>query len=424
MSITGHTFDSLRRHRNYRLYFAGQVISVSGTWMQNVAQAWLVLQLTGSPQAVGVLAICQFGPFALTGLAGGVISDRLDRRRTLLLTQSLSMMFAGTLAALTLSHHVSVIAVDIIAAFNGVVLVLDTPARQAFTVEMVGRNELPNAIALNSSIFNASRIVGPGIAGLIIGSAGVGACFGINAVSYIAVIAGLLLMRTDELHRSDRGTARLRMISGIGEGLRYAASTPVIRTVLVMMLFVGTISINFNVLLPVLTAHTLNSGASVLGLLSACFGAGALVGALLSARLGRADSRVLIGAGIGLGLCELAVAPVHSVALVAALLAMTGACFSLYTSNSNSTLQLTVPDRLRGRVLSLYGYVFFGTAPLGGYLAGWLSERGGTVLAFSVAGAVATLATAAGGAWWLGHAPSLKARRSRPLLDGNVAGRA
>jgi MFS family permease len=410
VSVTGHitqarTFDSLRRHRNYRLYFGGQMVSVSGTWMQNVAQAWLVLQLTGSPRAVGVLAICQFGPFALFGLAGGVLSDRLDRRRTLLLTQSLSMVFAAALATLTLSHHVSVLTVEIIAVLNGFVLVLDTPARQAFTVEMVGRKELPNAIALNSSIFNGSRIIGPAIAGVVIGSAGVGACFAVNAASYLAVLASLLLMRTHELHRFDRGTVTLRVFQGIGEGLAYAARTPVIRTVLVTMLFVGTISINFNVLLPVLTERTLHQGAGVLGLLSACFGAGALVGALLSASLGRADTRVLIAAGLGLGLSELGVAPLHSVALTALLLTATGISFSLFTSNSNSTLQLIVPDRLRGRVLSLYGYVFFGTAPLGGYLAGWLSERGGTVLAFGVAGAVAALSTAAAGLWFASRAP-------------------
>ena len=413
MSVTGHiaharTFDSLRRHRNYRLYFGGQLVSVSGTWMQNVAQAWLVLQLTGSPQAVGILAICQFGPFALFGLAGGVLSDRLDRRRTLLVTQSLSMVFAAALAALTLSHHVSVLTVEIIAVLNGFVLVFDTPARQAFTVDMVGRQELPNAIALNSSIFNASRIVGPAIAGVVIGSAGVGVCFALNAGSYVAVIASLLLMRTHELHHFDRGTATLRVFHGIGEGLAYAARTPVIRTILVTMLFVGTISINFNVLMPVLTERTLHQGATVLGLLSACFGAGALAGALLSASLGRADTRVLIASGLGLGLSELAVAPLHSVALTALLLTATGVSFSLFTSNCNSTLQLIVPDRLRGRVLSLYGYVFFGTAPVGGYLAGWLSERGGTVLAFGVAGAVAALSTAAAGLWFAGRTPALK----------------
>lgn len=393
------TFDSLRRHRNYRLYFGGQIVSISGTWMQNTAQAWLVLQLTGSAAAVGVLAVCQFAPYTLLGLAGGVVADRLDRRRTLVVTQSIPIVLSAALAALSLSGHVRVWEVDLLAALYGCVLCVDTPARQAFTVDMVGRRELPNAVALNSSLFNASRIIGPALAGLVIGSFGVGPCFAINAASYVAVVVSLLAMDTGALHQGARSGRPPTVVRGVREGLAYVARTPRIRVVLLMMLFVGTISMNFNVLVPVLAAHTLQSGAPTLGLLLAMFGLGALAGALFSASIGTASWRWLLGGGFGLGIGELVLAPQRTVAAAALLLALSGVAFTLYTSNSNSTLQLLVPDALRGRVLAIYAWVFFGTAPIGGYLAGWLADRGGTSLAFTVSGATATAATIAGALW-------------------------
>lgn len=396
--LGGRTFRSLRDHRNYRLWFSAQVISVSGTWMQNTAQAWLVLQLTGSPRAVGLLVACQFGPFAVLGLAGGVLSDRLDRRRALLLTQSLPILFAGTLAVLAATHNAMVWQVYVLAALNGLVQVLDTPARQAFTVEMVGRDELPNAIALNSSIFNASRIIGPGLAGVIIATAGVAACFALNALSYVAVVAALLLMRRSELYPVKTGHPA--MVRGILDGLRYAAHTPRVRLVLLLMLVVGTISINFSVVLPVVASVTLHSGPQTLGLLSASFGLGALAGALVCASLARADVRALILGAAGLGLTELLLAPQTGIVATAALLVVCGMCFTTYTANSNSTIQVTVPDRLRGRVLAMYAYFFFGTAPIGGYLTGWMAERGGTRLALGVAGATALISAGLGGLWW------------------------
>jgi MFS family permease len=381
------TFDSLRKHRNYRLYFGGQVISVTGTWVQNVGQAWLVVVLShSSPLAVGVLAACQFGPYALFGLLGGVWVDRLDYRRTLLFTQAAMMATAALLATLALTHVAQVWMVDAIAAGTGLVLVLDTPARQAFTIQMVGRRELPNAVALNSSLFSASRIMGPALGGLIIATAGVGICFVINAVSFVAVIIGLMLMHVSELHPVQHAQRTDSLLAGMKEGLAYARRTPRVRLVLLMMLVVGTIGINFNVLLPVLARTTLHSGAEVFGLLSASFGAGALAGALVAASLGRALMRVLIAACGGFGLFEVVLGLQTTIAGAVVLLVLTGVCFTLYTANSNSTLQLTAPDQLRGRVMSLYAYVFFGTAPLGGLLAGWLAESGGTRLAFLVAG--------------------------------------
>jgi len=388
------TFDSLRKHRNYRLYFSGQVVSVTGTWMQNVAQAWLVVVLShNSPLAVGVLAACQFGPFALLGLAGGVLVDRLDYRRTLLFTQSAMMATAAVLGVLALTHVAQVWMVDAIAAGNGLALVLDTPARQSFTIQMVGRRELPNAVALNSSLFNGSRIIGPALGGLLIATTGVGVCFVINAVSFVAVLAGLRLMHQDDLYPVQHAKRGASVLAGIGEGLRYARTTPRVRLVLLMMLVVATIGINFNVLLPVLARTTLGSGAEVFGLLSASFGAGALVGALVAASMGRALMRVLVVAAGGFGLFEVLLGLQTTIIGAAILLVLVGVCFTLYTANSNSTLQLAVPDQLRGRVMSLYAYVFFGTAPLGGLLAGWLAERGGTRLAFVVSGAAGMLAS-------------------------------
>ncbi|HYL70051.1 MAG TPA: MFS transporter [Candidatus Dormibacteraeota bacterium] len=391
------TFRSLRR-RNYRLYFIGQVISLTGTWMQNVAQAWFVVELTHSPLAVGVLAVCQFGPYGLLGLLGGTVADRVNQRRLLIGTQSAFLLSATSLAVLALTGHAAVWEIYLLAAINGCVLVLDTPVRQSFTIQMVGRAELPNAIALNSSIFNASRIVGPAVAGAVIAVAGVALCFLFNAASFLAVIAALALMRESELFSVGRDDGRANVFRGAGEGLRFAWHAPGVRTVLVMMLVISTIGINFNVLLPVLTTRTLHSGPEVFGMISALFGLGALAGALASAALGRASARTLLTGALLFSLAELALAPLHTVWAVAAVLVVTGVAFSLYASQSNATLQLATPDRLRGRVLGIYGYVFFGTAPLGGLLAGWLAQTGGTQLAFLVAGGAGRVAAAYGAA--------------------------
>jgi MFS family permease len=416
------TFASLRRHRNYRLYFAGQVVSLSGTWMQNVAQAWFVLQLTnGSAFAVGALSLCQFGPYALLGLVGGSLADRLNARRTLVFTQSASMLTAAALAGLALTHSAQVWEVFVIAAAAGSVLILDTPVRQAFTIQMVGRAELPNAIALNSSLFNASRIFGPALAGVLIATTGVGICFLLNAVSFIAVVAALLMMRETELHAINRGSRRPTVLRGVGEGLAYAWRTPSVRLVLLVMLVIATLAINFNVLLPVLTAHTLASGPEVFGILSGAFGVGALVGALTSASLSRASLGVMLLAGLGFGGSLLLLAPVTTVWLACVVLVAVGFSFSLYGSQSNSSLQMVVPDRLRGRVLSLYGYVFFGTAPLGGLFTGWICGRLGTWAYCLAAGGVSVTAALAGIASMRARGTSLPARRPAPVMGGGDA---
>jgi MFS family permease len=418
-TASSRTFASLTRHRNYRLYFGGQVVSVSGTWMQNVAQAWFILQLThGSAFAVGALAVCQFGPYALLGLFGGSLADRLNSRRTLIFTQSASMAVAAALAGLALTHSAQVWEVFLLATASGSVLIVDTPVRQAFTIQMVGRSELPNAIALNSSLFNGSRVFGPAIAGVLIATAGVGLCFLINAVSYLAVVAALLLMRESELHSINRGGPQPKLLRGIGEGLGYAWRTPTVRLVLLLMLVISTLAINFNVLLPVLAAHTLSSGPEVFGVLSASFGVGALAGALTSAALSRASLKVLLIGAAGFGASLLLLAPQRTVWGACLVLVVTGVSFSLYGSQSNSSLQMVVPDRLRGRVLSLYGYVFFGTAPLGGLFTGWICGRFGTWLYLLLVGVVSVIAAAMGVITVRMRKAALPERPSRVGLGG------
>jgi MFS family permease len=380
------TFLSLRKHRNYRLYFTGQVVSVSGTWMQNVAMYWFVLTLTHDPIAIGILSFCRFGPFTLFGLFSGVIADRFDNRRTVIVTQSVQMGLSAVLAIDAVTGHATAWHVYAIAALSGTALVLDAPARQSLTFQMVGRDELPNAIALNSSLFNIARIAGPALGGVVIAVVGVGWCFAANAVSFLAVLTCLLLMRPSEffpLNLRERPT----FWRGTREGLAYARNSRSVLVILGMMVVFASLCFNFNILLPVLAKQTLDAGPRTFGVLSAAFGAGALVGALSAAALARARWRTMLIGAMGFALCELAIAPVRSVQLDVVLLFACGIFFTSYTANANARLQLDTPDHLRGRVLALYYYAWNGLAPLGGLVVGWLSATGGTELAFSVAGA-------------------------------------
>ena len=385
LALNERTFVSLKKHRNFRLFFTGQVISVSGTWMQNVALAWFVYELTHSPLAVGILTFCRFSPQTLFVLFAGVLADRIDNRRLVITTQAASMVVSVALAALAFSGGAQVWQVYVLALLAGIAQVFDSPGRHALVYQMVGRAELPNAIALNTSVFNASRVVGPGIAGVLIASVGVGACFALNAFSFTAVLAALLLMNTRELHPVERPEERPTFVKGVKEGLSYARGDRRVSLVLLLVLVVGTLGVNNGVILPVL-ASELHAGPEVFGLLSATFGAGALLGALATASLGRASWKVLLIGTTGFGAAMLLVVPQSTVAACAAFLLIAGMCFTLWSANSNSLLQLTAPDHLRGRVLSLYLFAFHGLAPAGGPLIGWLIEVGGTDLAFWVAG--------------------------------------
>ena len=386
LALNDRTFASLRRHRNYRLFFTGQLVSVSGTWMQNIALAWLVIELTHSPLAVGALAFCRFIPFTVFGLFAGVLADRIDNRRLVIVTQTVSMVFSAVLAVLVLTGGATLWLVYLLAILSSTAIVFDAPGRHALTFQMVGRDELPNAVALNASLFNGSRVVGPAIAGVIIAAWGVGACFVVNTVSFLAVLASLLMMRESELVKVIREAEPPKVLQSIREGLSYARHSPQLRLVLAIVTVISTVGFNFHVILPLLASDTLRAGPEVFGILSACFGAGALLGALLSAALGRASWKVLVLGTGGFSVSLLALAAIESILPAAALLFVTGTCFTLWTSNANSILQLGAPDRLRGRIVSLYLWAFAGLAPVGGLLAGWLTEVGGTPLAFAVAG--------------------------------------
>jgi MFS family permease len=380
------TFLSVRKHRNYRLFFTGQVISNIGTWMQRVAQAWLVLSLTHSPVAVGILALCQFLPFTLFSLVAGVIVDRLDAWRTVISTQVTQMALASTIAVVTLAGVVQVWQVYVIAALMGLVQVLDAPSRQSLTFRMVGPLELPNAISLNSGVFNGARIFGPALGGVLIAAAGAGVCFAVNAVSYIAVLAALLMMRPEEFHAVGRRKRPRTLYAGLKEGISFARHDEQIWLMLTLVAVMSTFTLNFNVLLPVLAKQTLHSGPEVFGILSGVFGVGALIGALVSAHVSRATMGTTAIGTAGFALCELLIAPLRTTAVIAVLLFIAGICFTTWSSNSNSLIQLAAPDHLRGRLIGLYFFAFAGTGTAGGILSGWLAALGGTELAFAVAG--------------------------------------
>jgi MFS family permease len=387
------TFSSLR-YRNYRLFFAGQAVSQTGSWMQRIALSWFVLQLThGDPFAVGIMALAQFLPFTLFGLFAGVLTDRLDARRLVIGTQTAQVVTAVALTWIALGGFAQPWMLYTVAFLNGLVLVLDVPSRQQLTYRMVGREALPNAIALNSSLFNASRIFGPSLAGIILGFAGVGVCFIFNAVSFLAVLIGLLAMRARDFFPVEE-FERPAILRGTREGLAYVRRQPRMLVVLGLTVVLSTFCFNFNVTLPVLAYTTLHTHALVFGILSAVFGAGALAGALIAASRGRASAKVMIIGSLVFASSELLLAPLRGPVLVGALLFLTGAGFTVWSANSNASLQLAAPDRLRGRIIGLYFYAFNGTGPLGGLLAGWLCAKGGTELAFLVAGIVGLAGTA------------------------------
>ncbi|MGI9113391.1 MAG: MFS transporter [Gaiellaceae bacterium] len=420
LALNARTFASLKRHRNYRLFFTGQLVSVIGTWMQNIALAWLVIELTSSPLAVGILAFCRFVPFTLFGLFAGAVADRIENRKLVIATQLFSMAISAVLTVVVLMGSATLWLVYVLAALGGCALVFDAPGRHALTFQLVGRDELPNAVALNASLFNASRVVGPSLAGVLIAAFGVGVCFAINTASFLAVLASLLLMRKEELVPVARDAEPPSFLRSIGEGLRYARRTPHVRLILAIVTVVSTVGFNFHVILPLLASETLETGPEVFGVLSAFFGGGALVGALLTAALGRASWKVLVAGTGGFSVSLLAIAPFTAVWACALLLFVAGACFTLWTSNANSILQLGAPDHLRGRVVSLYLWAFAGLAPVGGLLAGFLTDLGGTPLAFLVSGGTGLLMTLIAGRELRARRDAARAVLHRPNIEGTT----
>ena len=394
-ALRARTFRSLRRHRNYRIFFTGQLVSLAGTWMQNVALAWLVIELSGSPLAIGALAFWRFVPFTIFGLVAGVVADRIESRKLVMATQAAAMAVSIALAVVTLTDTATLPLVYVLAALGGIALAFDAPGRQSLTFQMVGPRELPNAVALNSGLFNGSRVIGPAIAGLVIAAVGTGICFVLNAVSFLAVLSALAIVRAEELYpvAKDRSAT---IVGGLRRAASFAWNEPQLRLILSVVTVVSTVGFNFHVLVPLLAADTLHVGPEGFGLLSATFGLGALVGALATASLRQASWRMFSIGTASFGVLVLLLAPVQNAYLAGFVLFGIGISFTLFTANANSLVQLTAPDHLRGRLIGLYLFAFLGLAPIGGLFAGWLADVGGTSLAFAVAGltALATIGIA------------------------------
>jgi MFS family permease len=387
--FTSETFRSMRT-RNYRLFFFGQLVSTSGTWMQTVALGWLVLQLTNSGVAVGVVTALQFLPMLLIGTYGGVIADRLNKRTTLVGTQSGMAVCAAALAALALAGGEQLWSIYLLTFLSGCFSAVDMPVRQAFLSEMVGHDDLPNAVALNSAMFNMSRVIGPALGAVIIKLIGVGPCFAFNAVSFVAVIGGLLMMRSSELHLSPP-VARAK--GQVREGLRYVWETPELRSTILVMAVVGTLAFNFTVVLPVLAKFTFGGDAGTYGLMSALMGVGSVVGALGLASQLRPTPRWLVGSCLAFGVVMTVCAVAPSLMSEDVLLVLLGLTSITFMATANSTCQLTSIPEMRGRVMALYGLVFLGSTPIGGPIVGWISQHLGPRYGLGIGG-VATIGAA------------------------------
>jgi MFS family permease len=386
---TEHTFRSLRS-RNFRLFFTGQLVSQAGTWMQSVAIVWVVLDLTGSGLALGLVTALQFLPMLVLGAWAGAVSDRLDRHRIVIATQVAFTALAVVFSVLTLSGHMTVPLVYALAAVFGVITALDNPARRAFVVELVDEDAVANAVGLNSALMTGSRVVGPALAGALIAGPGVAWCFVVNAVTYLAVIGGLVAMDRSAF----RSPPRVAKAKGqIRAGLRYAWQTPDLRVPLVLVAAVGTLAFNYQVTLPLLAERTFAGTATTFTLLFAVMSAGSLAGALMVARRTAVDLRFLVRAGTGLtvGTAALALAPSLPVALVAVLPV---GYFSIFLiSGANALVQMRAEPAMRGRVLALFAVVFLGTTPIGGPVVGWLSQVADPRAGLAIGGLAAGLAT-------------------------------
>ncbi|MEU5211987.1 MFS transporter [Streptomyces sp. NPDC020742] len=383
-------FSSLRI-RNYRLFATGQVVSNTGTWMQRIAQDWLVLSLTGSSAAVGITTALQFLPMLLLGLYGGVIADRFPKHRLLLVTQSAMGLTGLALAVLTLSGQVQVWHVYLVAFLLGLVTVVDNPARQAFVSEMVGQGDLRNAVSLNSANFQSARLIGPALAGVLITAFGSGWAFLFNGLSFIAPLAGLLMMRTSELHKADPVPRRKGQLR---EGLRYVSDRPDLIWPIVLVGFIGTFGFNFPIWLTAFVYHVFHQGAGTYALFNGLMAAGSLIGALLAARRASSRLRLLVGAAMVFGGLEITAALAPSFWIFAALLAPIGMVGLTINVTANSSVQMATDPAMRGRVMSLFMMVFMGGTPLGAPIVGWVTDAFGARIGFLTGGVISL--TAAG----------------------------
>ena len=375
-------------HRDYRLFFAGQLVSLIGTWMQRVAQAWLVLELTNSPFKLGLINALQSAPMLCLAVFAGALADRLPKRRVLIGTQTALMTQAFVLAGLVWSGAAQYWHVALLAIGYGLANTLDMPTRQAFVVEMASKEDLPNAIALNSSMVSAARMVGPAVAGLLVDRYGVASAFGLNGLSFVAVICALAAMRAEGLPEPAQGTS---VREDIWAGLRYAAQTPLVALTLSLLSTVGLFVINHNVLVPLLARDVLHEGAHGFGLLMAAVGVGAIGGALAVATRGTGRpplSRLIGTAAFASGLTVLLAVIQHFWAAML-VLTLVGLAQIVFLASCNTLLQLVVPDRMRGRIMSLYAFVWVGVTPLGSLFVGTIADWFGVAAAYALGGGMA-----------------------------------
>jgi MFS family permease len=391
------------RHRNFQLFFSGQLISLIGTWMQNIAQAWLVYRLTGSSLLLGLVGFAGQIPIFLFAPLGGLAADRWNRHHVVIGTQVASMILAFILAGLTLFHVVQVWEIIVLAALLGVVNAFDVPARQSFLIEMVVREDLMNAIALNSSMFNGARVIGPAIAGILVARIGEGWCFFANAVSYIAVIIGLLMMKLGPLRTASKDSSPFEHIA---EGFRFVRRTKPILALVLLIGLVSLVAVPYSVLMPIFADRVLRSGAHGLGILMGATGIGALLGALtLAIRRGVQGLGRVVGLSAGgFGVSLILFAFSRSFWLSVALLIPVGYAVMLQMSSSNTLIQAMVPDELRGRAMAMYTMMFMGMAPVGSLFAGALADKIGAPWTVALGG----LGAIAGAAAFLRRLPSLR----------------
>jgi MFS family permease len=373
---------------NYRRYFVGQIISLSGNWMQIVGEMWLVLKLTDSSVAVGLTAALQFLPMLLAGAWGGLLADRMSKRRLLMITQALMAIPALTLWALTVSGAVRAWIVLALVFVRGAVNAVDNPARQSFVMEMVGRDRVVNAVSLNSLIVHCARIIGPAVAGLVIAALGVGPCFLLNAMTFAAMLVALWLIDPHELHtgkRARRAPGQLR------SALAHVAHTPGLRVPLAAMALVGTLSFNFQVILPLMARFAFGGGPATYAVLTSAMAVGAVSGALAAGVRERIEPSLLAAAALAFGVFSLTAAAAPSLPLEALALVVTGAASVTFAAGINSTLQLEAAPAMRGRVMALYSVVFLGSTPIGAPISGWLAGAAGPRSALVLAGVAAIL---------------------------------
>jgi MFS family permease len=380
-------FRSLR-HRNFRLFWFGQLVSLTGTWMQNIGQAWLVLDLTHSPFKLGVVSALQFVPMLFLSFHAGVFIDAFNKRKIIIWSQVAFLVLAFTLALLVWTGTIRYWHVVVLATLLGIVNTLDMPARQSFIIEMVGKEDLMNAIALNSSIFNAARVLGPALAGVLIAVAGIALCFFINGLSYIAVLWGLLLMKGE--WTSPKRAPGSGVMQDIGEAMQYIRNTPVVMTTILLVSVVSIFGTNFNVLVPVFARLELHRDAAAFGLLMSCFGLGALIGSVSLAVLSQYGPKplFLLGGGAVLSLALLLLGLQKSYGLSALLLGLTGWSMVTFFGMANTTVQLNTEDQLRGRVMSIYTFTFAGLTPFGSLFAGAVAHWFTAPLAFALGGLI------------------------------------